>query len=328
MVVASLSLAAALLLVALAVAAVTQPAFSSAAPCRSTRAHPERLRDSVEMLATTLRPRDFEHPEDLDRAAAYIGKELRKAGGRVREQPFEVQGRAYKNVIALFGPETAERVVVGAHYDTEGSKPGADDNASGVAGLLELARLLGEQAPAASVELVAYSLEEPPNFRTENMGSHVHAASLRATEVRVRAMLALEMIGYFSDAPHSQEFPFGALRWIYPTTGNFITVVGKLGQGRLARAVKRAMQAADDLPVRSINAPAMVPGIDFSDHRSYWQHGYPAVMITDTSFYRNPNYHTEHDLPVTLDYRRMAQVVTGVDCAVRTLAKANTGQVQ
>jgi Zn-dependent M28 family amino/carboxypeptidase len=315
------SLAAALLLVALAVAAVTQPALPSAVAGRSPRAQAERLRDSVELLATTLQPRDFAHPEGLERAAAYIAEELRKAGGRVREQTFEVQGSAYKNVIALFGPETAERVVVGAHYDTEGARPGADDNASGVAGLLELARLLGEQPPAATVELVAYSLEEPPNFRTEHMGSHVHAASLAAAEVRVRAMLALEMIGYFSDTPHSQQFPLGVLGWLYPTTGNFITVVGKLGQGRLVRGVKRAMQSAGDLPVRSINAPAMVTGIDFSDHRSFWQQGYPAVMITDTSFYRNPNYHTDQDLPVTLDYGRMAQVVDGVDCAVRALGE-------
>jgi hypothetical protein len=320
-VVLSLSLAAASLLVMLAVATITQPAFSSAASHRPSGARRERLRSSVEMLATTLQPRDFDHPGGLDRAAAYIAAELREAGGRVHEQPFEVQGRTYKNVVALFGPETTERVVVGAHYDTEGARPGADDNASGVAGLLELARLLGEHPPPATVELVAYSLEEPPNFRTENMGSHVHAASLAAAKVRVRAMLALEMIGYFSDASDSQQFPLGALRWLYPTSGNFITVVGRLGEGRLVRQVKRAMQAGGDLPVRSINAPAFVTGIDFSDHRSYWKQGYPAAMITDTSFYRNPNYHTDQDLPETLDYERMAQVVGGVDSAVRALAE-------
>jgi hypothetical protein len=318
----SLSLAASLLLAALAVAAMTQPLLSSAPPCRVPEVRPERLREIVELLATTLQPRDFDHPEGLDRAAAFIAAELGKAGGRVSEQRFEVQGRVYENVVALFGPETDERVVVGAHYDTEGARPGADDNASGVAGLLELARLLGEEPPAGSVELVAYSLEEPPNFGTERMGSHVHAASLMAAKVRVRAMLALEMIGYFSDRPRSQRYPFDALGWIYPTTADFIAVVGKLGQGRLVRDVKRAMQAAGDLPVRSINAPAAVPGIDFSDHRSYWRQGYPAAMITDTSFYRNPNYHTDRDLPATLDYGRMAQVVAGVDCAVRALAGA------
>ncbi len=321
MLVLSLALAAASLLVAVAIAIVMQPTLRLATPCRSSGIQPQRLRADVEKLAKTLQPRDFEHPEGLDRAALYVAEELRLAGGRVSEQPFEVQGRTYRNVIALFGPESAERLVVGAHYDTEGARPGADDNASGVAGLLELARLLGAQPAAATVELVAYSLEEPPHFRTEQMGSHVHAASLAAAKVRVRAMLALEMIGYFSDAPNSQQFPLGLLGWLYPTTGNFITVVGKLGQGPVVREVKRAMRAASHLPVRSINAPAAVPGIDFSDHQSYWRQGYPAVMITDTSFYRNPNYHTDQDLPATLDYGRMAQVVAGVECAVHALAQ-------
>jgi len=315
-----LSLCVAALLAGLAVAAVTQPIAPPAAR-HPSRVEPDRLRASVEALATSLQPRDFAHPEGLDRAAAYIADELRKAGGRVREQPFRVEGREYRNVIATFGPGGGERVVVGAHYDTAGARPGADDNGSGVAGLLELARLLGAEAPASTVELVAYTLEEPPTFRTERMGSHVHAAALAQAGTRVRAMVALEMIGFFSDAPGSQRYPLSALRWLYPTTGNFIAVVGKLGEGRLVRAVKRSIRsAAGDLPVRSINAPTAVAGIDFSDHRCYWAQGYPAVMITDTSFYRNPNYHEETDLPATLDFGRMALVVAGIDRAVRDLA--------
>ncbi|HLM67945.1 MAG TPA: M28 family peptidase, partial [Longimicrobium sp.] len=265
-------------------------------------------------------PRDYLHPANLDRAAAYVGAELERTGGAVSEQPFRVQENTYRNVIAAYGPETGERIVVGAHYDAAGPYPAADDNASGVAGLIELGRLLGHAPPPVRVELVAYSLEEPPFFRTPHMGSAVHAHSLRLQGARVRAMFSLEMIGYFTDAPGSQQFPIGLLRAFYPSRGNYITVVGRMGEGRLVRRIRRAMAGASPLDVRSINAPRWVPGVDFSDHASYWNAGYPAVMITDTAFYRNPHYHTARDRPGTLDYARMADVVRGVYAAVLRLA--------
>src|SRR5437667_213867 len=183
-------------------------------------------------------------------------------------------------------------------------------------------RMLGTgRTPATRVDLVAFTLEEPPYYDTEWMGSHVHAAALRREGVAVRAMIALEMIGYFSDAPGSQRLPHLLLRVVYPSTGNFVAVIGRLGEAQLARRVKRAMQDATDLDVYSMNAPAWIPGIDFSDHRSYWAQGYPAVMVTDTAFYRNDRYHTPRDTPDTLDYRRMADVVRGVHRAVLTLAR-------
>lgn len=283
---------------------------------------PERLGTHVQALAREFVPRDFSHPENLDRAAAYIGAELERAGGAVAEQTFEAGGRTYRNVIASFGPESGERIVVGAHYDAAGPFPAADDNASGVAGLIELAHLLGSASLGARVELVAYPLEEPPFFRTPQMGSAVHAASLREQAVRVRAMMSLEMIGYFTDAPNSQHFPLGILRAFYPSKGNFITVVGKLGKASVVRRIKRAMRSASPLPVHSINAPRWIPGVDFSDHVNYWDAGYDAVMITDTAFYRNPYYHSALDRPETLDYRRMAMVVQGVYAAVLSLAQA------
>jgi Zn-dependent M28 family amino/carboxypeptidase len=283
---------------------------------------PARLEAHVRRLSETFVPRDEEHPENLDRAAAYIRKELEAAGGRMEVQPFEVCGKAYQNVIARFGPETRERIVVGAHYDAAGPYPGADDNASGVAGLIELARLLGKAPLKTQVEMVAYSLEEPPHFASSTMGSAYHAASLRKQGVPLRAMICLEMIGYYTDAPRSQRFPTAALKPFYPSTGNFITVAGKLGQGSLVRRVKKSMQgAASPLGVESISAPASLPGIDFSDHRNYWAAGYPAVMITDTAFYRNDNYHTRSDTPETLDYRRMSMVVRGLRAAVVELGR-------
>jgi Zn-dependent M28 family amino/carboxypeptidase len=265
-------------------------------------------------------PRDETHLESLDRAAAWIRRELQEAGGKVEDQAFEAKGSVYRNVLAHFGPETGERIVVGAHYDAAGPYPGADDNASGVAGLIELARLLGERPPAAHVELVAFTLEEPPSFTSPAMGSAVHAAALKERGIPVHAMIALEMIGYFTDAPGSQQYPLPILKLFYPTKGNFIGVVGKLGQGALVHRIKKSMRRASSLPVHSISAPTSLPGVDFSDHRSYWDAGYEAVMITDTAFYRNPNYHTENDTPETLDYERMAMVVKGVYGAVLSLS--------
>jgi Zn-dependent M28 family amino/carboxypeptidase len=290
--------------------------MSAAAPVDA-----RRLETHVRMLSETLAPRDADHPENLDRVAAYIHSAFEQASGRVADQPYRVGATTYRNVVAEFGPASKDRIVVGAHYDTAGPYPGADDNASGVAGLIELAGLLAGSDLPLTVELVAYTLEEPPYFRTEQMGSAVHARSLKAKDITLRAMLSLEMIGYFTDAPDSQSFPAPGLSLLYPTTGNFIAVVGKLGQGALVGRLRRAMAEATELPVHSIAAPRFLPGVDFSDHASYWEAGYPAVMITDTAFYRNPHYHTRTDTAETLDYRRMALAVAGIFAAVRELSR-------
>jgi hypothetical protein len=303
-------------------AMLTQPLLSSV---QLDESMPEistsRLEAHVRMLSETFVPRDERHTENLDRVAAYIQQEFNKAGGTVSEQPFEVKGKTYKNVIALFGPETKERIVVGAHYDAAGEYPAADDNASGVAGLIELAYLLQNATLPMRVELVAYTLEEPPYFRSKQMGSAIHANSLRQQETAVRLMISVEMIGYFSDAPNSQQLPTPLLRPFYPSRGNFIAIVGKFGQGGLTRKAKRAMRGASLLPVYSINAPSFIPGIDFSDHLNYWNAGYDAIMITDTSFYRNRNYHTPQDTPETLDYRKMAMTVQGIYATVLAVAQ-------
>ncbi len=299
---------------------LTQPVFvaSGAAPPPSLL--PARLRTHVEALAG-FAPRDLSHPANLDRAAAYIDAEFRQAGGDVYQQSYWVERKEFRNVIARFGPESEERVVVGAHYDAFDDYPAADDNASGVAGLIELAYLLGQAKLPLRVELVAYTLEEPPQFRGTLMGSAIHASGLAAGGVRLRAMIGLEMIGFFSDAPGSQQYPVSGLKLLYPDSGNFISVVGNFLDASLVRRVKKAMTAANDLPVRSINAPRFVPGIDFSDHLNYWDHGYRAVMISDTAFYRNPHYHLPSDKPETLDYERMAKVVQQLFAAVMELAR-------
>jgi hypothetical protein len=162
------------------------------------------------------------------------------------------------------------------------------------------------------VELVAYTLEEPPYFRTEFMGSFQHARALAQQNREVRLMLSLEMIGYFRDPPGSQRYPVAALKALYPDRGNFIALVGPYRDFGLMRRVKGLFKGASDLPATSINAPSLVQGVDFSDHASYWRFKMPALMVTDTAFMRNPNYHLPGDTADTLDYARMAKVVRGV----------------
>jgi Zn-dependent M28 family amino/carboxypeptidase len=284
---------------------------------------PSRLRFDVEALTGLPGYRCFERPDDLESAAEWVRSALEASGLPVEELPYVVGARSFKNFIARYGPAGAPILVVGAHYDVCGEQPGADDNASAVAGLLELARLLARHRPDVGhrIELALWPLEEPPNYRTPAMGSAVHARSLAESEALVSGMICLEMLGYFSDRPGSQAFPVPGMGLLYPSRGNFIAVVGNGSSWRFTREVKARMAGAAQLPVRSINAPALLPGVDFSDHYNFWKQGWDAVMITDTAFYRNPNYHQVTDTPDTLDYRRMANVVTGVYAAITTLWK-------
>jgi hypothetical protein len=307
-------------LLAAAVALRGRSPSEPAVRCTPGRVDPERLKAHVRTLSETFHPRDHAHPENLERTASYVADALSQAGGRVRSEPYTTGGRAYRNVIATFGPDSEERLVIGAHYDAAEGAPGADDNASGVAGLLELAALLRERPPPMRVDLVGFTLEEPPHFRRDTQGSKVHARALRTQGVKVRAMVSLESMGYFSDAADSQRYPVSSLKLRYPTTGNFIAVVGRSGEGALVDTVHRALRAVNDLPSESLAAPRSIRGVDFSDHASFWDEGYPAVMVTDTALFRNPNYHTPGDTWDTLDYERLARVVQGVQCAVEALA--------
>ena len=284
-------------------------------------ADPERLEADVAELTGLPGFRCFERPEDLSRAAEWSKRELMASGLPVEEQSFGVGDLEFRNLIAHYGLDEGPVLVIGAHYDVCGEQPGADDNASAVAGLLELARLLGKHKPevANRIELALWPLEEPPNFRTPAMGSAVHANSLALRGVKVSGMISLEMIGFFSDEPGSQAFPAPGMSLLYSSRGDSIVVVGNSSSWWFTRRVKARMAGSTQLPVRSINAPAFVPGVDFSDHLNFWRHGWDAVMVTDTAFYRNPNYHQITDTPDTLDYKRMAQVVTGVYTAITTL---------
>lgn len=284
---------------------------------------PERLKADVEKLAVTYATRHFGDVKTLDLAANYIQAELKKTTERVEIQSYQVDSEKFHNIIAHFGPKidytaTYENgqpkpIIIGAHYDVHEDTMGADDNASGVAGLLELARIFAKKPPTIPVQIVAYTLEEPPNFRTDSMGSRQHAASLMLAGIQPELVMVLEMIGYYNEAENSQEYPVSLLKWFYPTRGDFIGVVGRFSAAPTNKMVKMVMQSAHpEFPVESISGPTMMTGIDFSDHASYWLHDMPAVMITDTSFYRNPNYHKATDTADTLDYTSMAKVVEGV----------------
>jgi Zn-dependent M28 family amino/carboxypeptidase len=220
-------------------------------------------------------------------------------------QEYLARGHTYRNIVASFGPEAGNALIIGAHYDVFGELPGADDNASGVAGIIELGHLLGQTPPAVRVDLVAFSTEEPPFFGSTDMGSAVHANALRASGRPILGMISVEMIGFYSNR---QPWNNLLLDLLFPTTGDFVMVVGRWKDATLIRFVKRAMRGASDVPVVALTAPDL-PGIDASDHLSFWRSGFSAVMVTDTAYMRNTNYHTKDDRPETLDFEAMAKVV-------------------
>lgn len=279
----------------------------------------DALKVTVRTLAEGYRGRSLDAIESLTKAGEYIEDQLRKMGLDTIRQSYRVGQKSVFNVVTRLGPKTGKRLIVGAHYDVSGPFPGADDNASGVAVMLELARLLKDNPPVHPIEFVAYTLEEPPSFPGPDMGSAVHAAQASQNIAEVEGMISLEMLGYYSDAPNSQEYPAQALKLLYPSVGNFIGIVGRIGDIRLLRMVKSGMiEAGRDVPVRSLTSPIPIPELGYSDHRNYWAKGIPAIMVTDTSFFRNPYYHTADDTVETLDFRRMGEVTVMLAHALRT----------
>lgn len=280
------------------------------------------LKKTVNVLANEIGPRGYLQVDALNKTADYITSEFSNYGYTVSFQPFEFEGRTYKNIIVeIKGRKTPEKIlVIGAHYDTVIGTPGADDNASAIAGLLELARLLRSQSFGKTVRFVAFTLEEPPFFRSKRMGSYAYARSIKKKDEDLEGMICLEMIGYFTDEPGSQFFPLSFFRWIYPDKGNFIMFVSDLRSKSFLNRLKDGFKKGSDLPLESISTFSIIPGIDFSDHRSFWKFGYDALMVTDTAFYRNPNYHGTGDVPETLDYERMTEVVLGLKSAIEEMA--------
>jgi Zn-dependent M28 family amino/carboxypeptidase len=257
----------------------------------------------------------------LKTAADYIRSNLAQAGYAVTEQSYTVEDKTVSNLEAeLTGSETsAGTVVVGAHYDTVLGTAGADDNASGVAGALELARLLKGQKFHKAIRFAFFVNEEPPFFQTERMGSLVYAKRARQEGLPVSAMISLEMLGYYSDRPGSQKYP-PILSFFYPNRGDFIGFVGSSESRALVRQAIRSFRESTRFPSEGIAAPATWPGIGWSDQWSFWQQGYPAIMITDTAIFRYPYYHTSRDTAEKIDFEKMARVVEGTGFVVSALA--------
>ncbi|MCH7921972.1 MAG: M20/M25/M40 family metallo-hydrolase [Nitrospinae bacterium] len=278
----------------------------------------ENGRAIVEELAGKIGPRSLANPPSLEGAARFIEERFAELGYAVERQPYEAPGgHTVRNLIVekTGRGKPDEIILIGAHYDTVPSTPGADDNASGVAGLLELARLLKAYENRRTIRLVAFTCEEPPYFHSRWMGSRVYAREARRRGDDIIAMVSIEMIGFF-DASISQTFPVPLMSYFYPSTADFIGVVGNLSSRRLVTAVKEAMRRGGAIGVESITAVSLMPGINFSDHASFWHENYPAVMVTDTAFYRSPHYHGPSDTPETLNYEAFAEVVKGLYQAV------------
>lgn len=278
----------------------------------STKADTTRIKQDLKTITKTSKSRSYINLDILNQVADYIFKELSKTCDTVYYQTYLVNGNEYKNVIGSIGTKNKERIVVGAHYDVAGDQEGADDNASGIVGVLELSRMLSKQNLNYRIDFVAFTLEEPPFFRSKNMGSYVHAKSLFDNGIELKGMICLEMIGYFNDNPRSQNFPLGLFKLFYGNKGDFITVVQKPDNGKFGKQVKKLMKKEGIIKTKSFTSPAFLPGVDFSDHRNYWKFGYSAVMITNTAFFRNQNYHQTSDKLETLDIRRMALVIDEV----------------
>ena len=279
-----------------------------------------RLRRHVERLAGDIGERNVYCPEALHAAEGYIREVWTEYGYSVSAQEYSAAGVRSANLeIVLPGQAEKEIILVGAHYDTVRPSPGADDNGSGVAVLLELGRLLRGLTPKNELRLVAFVNEEPPFFFTDRQGSRVYAHAARARGERIRLMLSLEMLGYYRDEPGSQAYP-PVFRWFYPDRANFIALVSNFRSRREMRRLADAFRAASPFPLEQVATFFWIPGVAWSDHLSFWREGYRAMMLTDTAFFRNPHYHAATDLPDTLDYRRMASVAEGLAAALTDLA--------
>ncbi|HWP01518.1 MAG TPA: M28 family peptidase [Methylococcus sp.] len=281
-----------------------------------------RLERHVKALAGEIGERHLWRPEALAAAAAYIERTLADMGYAVVSQTYVTHGRSVRNLEAELEGTVPEGgiVVIGAHYDTVPGSPGANDNASGVAALLELARLAKGSRPARTLRFVAFVNEEPPLFYTKVMGSRVYARRARERGENIVAMISLETIGYYTEAPGSQGYPIPFFHLFYPSRGDFLAFVGNIASRDLVRRSIAAFRRHAAFPSEGVAAPGWVGGVHWSDHWSFWQEGYPAIMVTDTALFRYPHYHAASDTPDRLDFDGLARVVAGLGAVVADLA--------
>ena len=298
------------------------PSVSTPRPDSAVSGDIRQLYKHVEHLSVRIGSRSVYEYGKIEEARRYIASCLEGFGYVPEFQKYTYEGQVYSNVIVSIKGKTHpdETVIIGAHYDTVDGTPGADDNGSAVAVLLEICRMMKGSSPGRTLKLIFFVLEEPPLFRSEYMGSHVYASAAKGRREDVKAMISLEMLGYYSDKKGGQTFPLPLMGLFYPSTPDFIAVVGDLQSRSLVEKIKKSLKQGSKMPVETLSTVSFVPGVDFSDHRAFWKMGYSAVMITDTAFYRNPNYHTERDTVDTLDYGRMHDLLNGLVEVAKDLA--------
>jgi hypothetical protein len=289
----------------------------------------EELRANVQKLAGEIGERNMLHYAQLNAAADFIEDSFSRAGLRTRRDSYETGGQPCHNIEAeISGREQGAAVsrpppiiVIGAHYDSVVGSSGANDNGSGVAAMLALAQRFSSAKPKQTLRFVAFVNEEPPYFLSGEMGSQVYARGCKERGDKISAMISLETIGYFSDAPHSQTYPSPGLGLFYPNAGNFIGFVSNVHSRALLRRVIALFRKHAKIPSEGASLPAFIPGVSWSDQWSFWQHGYPAIMVTDTAPFRYPYYHSSNDTPDKLDYDRFTLVVSGMEKVIQDLDK-------
>jgi hypothetical protein len=285
----------------------------------------EELRANVQRLAGEIGERNMWHSAQLNAAADFIEDSFSRAGLRTRRDSYETSGQPCHNIEAeISGSEQGSPqpiIVIGAHYDSVVGSPGANDNGSGVAAMLALARQFASAKPKQTLRFVAFVNEEPPYFLSGEMGSQVYARRCKERGDKISAMISLETIGYFSDAPNSQRYPWPGLGLFYPNVGNFIGFVSNVHSRVLLRRVIALFRKHAKIPSEGASLPAFIPGVSWSDQWSFWRHGYPAIMVTDTAPFRYPHYHSSNDTPDKLDYDRFTLVVSGMEKVIEDLDK-------
>ncbi|MCG6939090.1 MAG: M28 family peptidase [Gammaproteobacteria bacterium] len=284
----------------------------------------QQLHKHVYYLADEIGERNVLHPEALQAAEDYISQNWLKQGYTVEKQQYQEEGVGCANIeVNHQGSSQPEQIIlIGAHYDSVTGSPGANDNGSGVAALLELSRLLRSSATQMSIRFVAFTNEEPPFFFRDRQGSRIYATNARQRGDNIRLMIALETMGYYSNEPNSQSYP-PLFRFFYPNRANFISMVSNFGSRKLMHKMARAFRRSTEFPLEHVATFSFIPGVAWSDHLSFWVNRYKAMMITDTAFYRYPWYHTAKDTAEKLDYARLAQVCDGLYKAVVMLANEN-----
>ncbi|WP_310488271.1 M28 family peptidase [Chamaesiphon sp. VAR_69_metabat_338] len=277
-----------------------------------------QLKRDVNALASTIGRRNSDNYQNLVAAQQFLDRELTQVGYKVREQKYTVEGKIYSNLeVEIPGSSLSEQIlVIGGHYDSAFTSPGANDNATGAAAVLALAREFVGTKPQRTLRFVEFTNEEPPFFWTKNMGSLVYAQAAKERGDRIVGMFSLETLGYFTDTANSQKYP-PPLSWLYPSQGNFIGLISDLDSRELLRNTIRSFRAQAKFPSEGAALPSAIEGVGWSDHWSFWQQGYQALMITDTAPFRYPHYHTWADTADKIDFEKLARVTSGISKVVR-----------